>query len=256
MTPVVHLSEVMPTDAGTRLGPRLAVVVSLNFPDMTEVTAELVRRFTRTALQQAADLGFDWYLVDTSAPLPPVDVALAADAVLVLGGGDVDSELYGVGGPVPHEYGVDPQADAFTIQLIGRAVERALPLLAICRGSQLLNLTFGGTLTPDLEQWSLHRGDYVTGPLFIDEHVTVLPGTRLATILGDGDWTVRSGHHQAVAQVAPGLRPAALADDGVVESVEHPDAWAIGVQWHPEDDDGHGKDRELLFRALLEAARP
>ena len=94
----------------------------------------------------------------------------------------------------------------------------------------------------------------MTGPLFIDEHINVMPGTRLREILGCDDLVVRSGHHQAVAQVADELRTAALADDGLVEGVEHPSAWAIGVQWHPEDDDGHGKDRQALFRALLEAA--
>lgn len=253
MTPVVLLSEVTPADPGPRTGPKLAVVVSLNFPDMTEVTAELVRRFTRTALEQAAALGFDWFLVDTSAELPDETEALA-DAVLVLGGGDVDSELYGVPGPVPHEYGVDRSADDFTIRVIQRAVAGDIPVLAICRGSQLLNLSFGGTLIPDLTDWSLHRGDYVTGPLFIDEHVSVLPGTRLHAILGTTGIKVRSGHHQAVAQTAPGLRTAAVADDGVVEAVEHPTAWAIGVQWHPEDDDGHGDDRRALFSALLKAA--
>ena len=104
-------------------------------------------------------------------------------------------------------------------------------------------------MIPDLESWELHQGDYVTGPLFIDEHINVMPGTRLREILGCDDLVVRSGHHQAVAQVADELRTAALADDGLVEGVEHPSAWAIGVQWHPEDDDGHGKDRQALFRA-------
>jgi putative glutamine amidotransferase len=253
VTPVVTWDEVAPADEGPRTGPRLAVVVSLNFPDMTEVTAELVRRFTRTALTEAARLGFDWFLVDTSADLPDPEET-RADAVLVLGGGDVDSELYGVPGPVAHEYGVDPIADRFTIEVIRQAVARDVPLLAICRGSQLLNLSFGGTLVPDLVDWTLHRGDYVTGPLFLNEHVRILPGTRLHEILGVPDLVVRSGHHQAVAQVAPALRAAALADDGVVEAVEHPGAWAIGVQWHPEDDDGHGDDRRALFGALRKAA--
>lgn len=254
MKPVVTLADVLPADPGPRTGPRLAVVVSLNFPDMTEVTAELVRRFTRTALTEAADLGFDWTLTDTSLDLPAPAAVLDTDAVLVLGGGDVDSELYGVAGPARHEYGVDPQADMFTMDVIRGAVDRGVPLLSICRGSQLLNLAYGGTLIPDLESWELHRGDYVTGPLFIDEHINVMPGTRLREILGCDDLVVRSGHHQAVARVADELRTAALADDGLVEGVEHPSAWAIGVQWHPEDDDGHGKDRQALFRALLEAA--
>lgn len=252
-TSVVHEDEVLPVDPGTRLGPRVSVLVSLNFPDMNDHVADLVRRLTRTALTELAELGLDWRLVDTSAPLPTVDDALDTDAVLVLGGGDVDSELYGVPGPVPHEYGVDPAADRYTLDVITAAVDRDLPVLAVCRGSQLLNLAFGGTLVPDLDPWHLHRGDYASG-LFLDEHVTVEPGTRLESILGRRDWTVRSGHHQAVDVVAPALRRAAVADDGVVEAVEHPTAWAVGVQWHPEEDAGPGEDRVRLWTALRDAA--
>ena len=250
---VVLESEVVPADAGPRSGPRVNVLVSLNFPDMNAHVADLVRRFTRVALEELADLGFDWTLIDTSAPLPPLDEVLDTDALLVLGGGDIDSELYGVPGPVPNEYGVDPVADVFSMDAIRAAVGADLPLLAVCRGSQLLNLAFGGGIVPDLQPSHLHKGDYGTG-LFIDEHVTVEEGTRLAAILGRREWIVRSGHHQAVAEVAPSLRLAAVADDGVVEGVEHPEAWAIGVQWHPEDDDGHGHDRVLLWTALRDAA--
>jgi putative glutamine amidotransferase len=229
------------------------VLVSLNFPDLNDHVADLVRRFTRVALEELADLGVDWRLVDTSAPLPPLAAVLDTDALLLLGGGDVDSELYGVSGPVPNEYGVDPAADLFSMEAIRAGIAADVPVLAVCRGSQLLNLAHGGTLVPDLDPWHLHKGDYASG-LFIDEHVTLDEGTRLASILGRREWTVRSGHHQAVAQIAPGLRRAAVADDGVVEAVEHPTSWAIGVQWHPEDDDGHGHDRVLLWTALRDAA--
>jgi putative glutamine amidotransferase len=252
-TLLVRAAEVEPIDPGPRTGPRLAVLVSLNFPDMNDHVADLVRRFTRVALEEVALLGFDWRLVDTSAALPDAESTVDTDALLVLGGGDVDSELYGVPGPVPHEYGVDPEADLFSLDVLRLAVQRGVPVLAVCRGAQLLNLAFGGTLVPDLDPWHLHKGDYDSG-LFIDEHVTVDEGTRLHAILGEREWSVRSGHHQAVAEVAPALVRAAVADDGVVEGVEHPTAWAIGVQWHPEDDDGHGRDRALLWAALKDAA--
>ncbi len=250
---MVHLHEVLPDDPGPRTGPRLSVLVSLNFPDLNDHVADLVRSLTRVALEEAAGLGFDWRLVDTSAPLPEVATALDTDAVLILGGGDVDSELYGVPGPVPHEYGVDRAADDFTVDAIRGAVDRDVPVLAVCRGVQLLNVAYGGTLVPDLENSDLHHGDHDSG-LFLDEHVRVDEGTRLLSILGERDWHVRNGHHQAVDVVAPSLRRAAVADDGVVEAVEHPDAWAIGVQWHPEEGDGPGDDRALLWGALYDAA--
>ena len=252
-TRFVHAADVAPADPGPRTGPRVDVLVSLDFPDMNEHVGELVTRFTRTALEGCARLGLDWRLVDTSVVLPPVGEVLAADGLLLLGGGDVDSELYGVPGPVPHEYGVDPEADVHAIDVLRGAVDAGVPVLAVCRGSQLLNLAFGGTLVPDLDPWRLHRGDYASG-LFLDEHVTVEEGTRLAAILGEREWVVRSGHHQAVAEVAPALRRAAVADDGVVEAVEHPTAWAVGVQWHPEDDDSPSRTLELLWSALAGAA--
>lgn len=251
--PVVHLHEVLPEDEGPRTGPRLSVLVSLNFPDLNDHVADLVRALTKVALQEAASLGFDWRIVDTSEDLPDVAAALDTDAVLILGGGDVDSELYGVAGPVPQEYGVDVAADHFTIDAIRAAVAADVPVLAVCRGVQLLNVAYGGTLVPDLDPSHLHHGDHESG-LFLDEHVRIDEGTRLLEILGERDWHVRNGHHQAVDVVAPGLRRAAVADDGIVEAVEHPTAWAIGVQWHPEESDGPGDDRELLWRALRDAA--
>ncbi len=252
--PIVTIDHVTPANRVARTGPSISVLVSLNFPDMTDPVAELVRRFTSTAIQALDDLGCAWVVVDTSAPLPTVADTLRTEGILVLGGGDIDSEIYGVPGPVPHEYGVDRAADNFSMDVIRGAVDASIPILGVCRGAQLLNLAYGGTLVPDLADWTLHRGSYSAG-LFIDEHVVVVEGTRLHEILGTTELTVRSGHHQAVDKVAPGLRLTAVADDGVTEGVEHPSAWAVGVQWHPEDSDGSGTDLDALFGALAEACR-
>ena len=254
---MISLDDVQPARPGTRTGPRVAVLGSLNIPGQSDHVAELVIAFTSTVLQQIEDLDGDWTFIDTSAdpsaPRVTVSEVLTADAVVLLGGGDVDSELYGVPGPAPHEYGVDRAADDFCIDVIRGAVDAGIPVLGICRGSQLLNVAFGGSLVPDIVNAGLHHG--VSDDLMIDEAISVVEGTRLHAVLGCDRVVVRSGHHQAVDQVAPALRLAALAEDGVVEGVEHPEAWAVGVQWHPEDDDGPGDHRHSLFFALLAEAQ-
>jgi len=252
---VVTLDEVLPADPGPRSGPRVAVLVSLNFPDLTPPVADLVRRFTARALEALSERGADWSLVDTSAPLPGAGDVLDTDAVLLLGGGDVDSEVYGVEGPVPHEYGVDRDADEFCMEAILGAVDGGTPVLGICRGHQLVNVAFGGTLIPDIAEDGLHHGPH-GDELFVDERVDLEEGSRLRAILGTDAVVVRNGHHQAVADVAPALRRAAVASDGVVEAVEHPDSWVVGVQWHPEDTLGDPEGLEHLLDALLAAARP
>jgi putative glutamine amidotransferase len=251
---VVSLDEVLPADPGPRTGPRVAVLVSLNFPDLTPPVADLVRRFTGRALEVLAERGADWTLVDTTDSLPGVGDVLDTDAVLLLGGGDVDSEVYGIAGPVPHEYGVDRDADEFCMEAIRGAVDDGTPVLGICRGHQLVNVAFGGTLVPDIVEDGLHHGPH-GDELFVDEHVQLDDGSRLRAILGSDSVVVRNGHHQAVDEVAPSLRRAAVASDGLVEAVEHPEAWVVGVQWHPEDTLGDPEGLDQLVTALLDAAR-
>ncbi|MEV0670944.1 gamma-glutamyl-gamma-aminobutyrate hydrolase family protein [Mycobacterium sp. NPDC050441] len=237
--PVVLRADVEPSDVRTREPgrPHIAVLLSLNFPDLTEPVAALHRRFTRTALTALTVLEASFELVDTSEP-GSVDVVVDADGLLVLGGGDIAAACYGgPDGPLPNSYGVDEQADRVSLKMIRAYVDADRPVLGICRGSQLINVCYGGTIIGDITDYQLHRG----GPgehLFIDEKVEVLPGTRLAAILGAGPVVVRSGHHQAVDDVADELVVAAHARDGIVEGVEHPTDWVLGVQFHPEDYDG------------------
>jgi putative glutamine amidotransferase len=252
---VVTLDEVLPADPGPRTGPRVNVLVSLNFPDLTPPVADLVRRFTARALEVLAAHAADWTLVDTSSALPGVGDVLDTDAVVLLGGGDVDSEVYGIDGPVPHEYGVDREADEFCMEAIRGAVDAGTPVLGICRGHQLVNVAFGGTLVPDIAEDGLHHGPH-GDELFVDERVQLDDGTRLRAILGSDAVVVRNGHHQAVDEVAPSLRRAAVAADGLVEAVEHPEAWVVGVQWHPEDTLGDPEGLDQLVTSLLAAARP
>lgn len=255
----VHLKahEVAPVGLWSlRAGaPTVATVVSLNFPGLAPDTRDLMRRFTRAALQCLVNTGARPVLVDSSArQLPDPAVTATADAVLVLGGGDVDPALYGGEGPVPHAYGVDRRADLYTLDLLRRTLDRDVPLLAVGRGSQLLNLACGGTLVPDLGAGHGHRRE-PGNPMCPEEQVVLTPGSRLAGVFGAQRLTVRSDHHQAVDVVASRLRVAAVAADGVVEATEHRDhPWVVGVQWHPEDSYGSAADRGRLFSAFVEQA--
>lgn len=254
MTEPVTIADVMPGSAGGQTLPRIAVVVPLNFPDFTDETRELVIRFTSTALSALADFGAALQVIDVSDPdCPGLDGDVAG--VLLLGGGDVDPTLYGHRDPVPNLYGVDRGCDERTLGLIKSAVDAGMPILGICRGSQMINVAYGGTLIPDLGPDNPHRG-HGEDPMFLDDTVLIEPHTRLSNILGEQSLTVRNGHHQAVGEVAPDLTVAARGIDGVVEAVEHrdPHCWVLGVQWHPEDSDGPAYARQVLFNALLQQA--
>ncbi|KUI30476.1 gamma-glutamyl-gamma-aminobutyrate hydrolase family protein [Mycobacterium sp. GA-2829] len=252
MTAPITVSDVIPERPVTAAdAPLIGAVVPLNYPGLTDETRELVVRFTRSALTTLTELGARFALIDPSAdaPVQPRD---RLDGLVLLGGGDADPTLYGHHDEVPNLYGVDRRCDDRTLAAIRAALADRLPVFGICRGAQMLNLVYGGTLIPDLGPDTPHHG-HGDDPLFVDDPVHVDPDTRLAHILGRTEVTVRNGHHQAVGEVAPQLRVAARGIDGVVEAVEHrePDTWVLGVQWHPEDTDGPADDRKALFAAFL-----
>ncbi len=171
--------------------------------------------------------------------------ALAGDGIrgLVLTGGeDVEPARYGAA-PHPKLQDTDPARDAAEVALIAAARERRLPILAICRGIQILNVALGGTLYQDLAS---ERPGALTHEGTETRHgLRVEPGSLLERALGTRAATVNSRHHQAIRDLAPGLRAVAWAEDGVIEAVEaSPPPWTLAVQWHPED---------LTERALFDA---
>jgi putative glutamine amidotransferase len=255
MTAVVRIEEVTPARPAPA-GPvaHIGVLVSLNFPGLDVATAGLVRRFTRVALETLVELGAGYELFDTSLPLTEPERVARADGLILLGGGDIDPSCYRHGGPAPNTYGVDARADHDALAAIAAAEAAGRPVLGICRGSQLINVHRGGTIIPDIADPALHRGTG-TDPMFLDEKIQILPDTRLRALLGADVVVARSGHHQAVDAVGRGLRIAALAADGIVEGIEdpRPDRWLVGVQWHPEDDDGPEPDRLALFHGFITA---
>ena len=170
--------------------------------------------------------------------------ALAAVQGLVLTGGeDVAPARYGAT-PHPRLGDVDPVRDAAELALIAAARARRLPVLAICRGIQILNVALGGTLYQDLD--SERPGSVVHTDEMSRHAVRVEPGSLLERTLGARSASVNSRHHQAIRDLAPALKAVAWAEDGVIEAAEPADAaapWTVAVQWHPED---------LTERALFE----
>jgi putative glutamine amidotransferase len=191
------------------------------------------------------------------------DALEACHGVLLTGGADVDPGRYGDDERHP-SVDVDPERDEYESRLTRHALDRALPLLAICRGVQLLNVVAGGTLVQDISS-SLsssipHRRPKPSRIKRGRAHdVTIVPGTALAALLSgraapDGHVAVNSRHHQAVKQVAPGFRVSATAADGVIEAIERTSrGFCVGVQWHPEN---YWRTGEFsgLFEGLVAAA--
>ncbi|MDZ8160750.1 gamma-glutamyl-gamma-aminobutyrate hydrolase family protein [Microbacterium aquimaris] len=215
--------------------------------------ADELRALAQGAARAISATGLDARWVNAAAPDADADdLVAAARGVIVLGGADVDPALYGAHPDGAWMDSADAAADAFEAALIGGALERGVPLLTICRGTQLLNVVCGGTLIQDLGD-GMHREpnqDMVTHP------VEIHAGTHLAEVLGAGAHDVRSGHHQAVGTLGTGLVVSAIAPDGVVEAIEGQDArWIVGVQWHPEEAESDPAQLQLLLADFASAAR-
>jgi gamma-glutamyl-gamma-aminobutyrate hydrolase PuuD len=185
--------------------------------------------------------------------LPPVgtdpSVLSVLDGLVIAGGCDVDPASYAAA-PHPETVDTQPGRDEHESLLIRAALEQDLPLLAVCRGLQMLNVTLGGTLHQHLPDVVAHDAHQPGCAVFATTEVKIEPGTLTASILGDR--TIgRCYHHQALDVVAPGLQVTARAGDGTVEAAEVADHdFALGVQWHPEEN----PDDLRLFTALIRSA--
>jgi putative glutamine amidotransferase len=181
--------------------------------------------------------------------LDGVDETLdALDGLLFSGGSDLDPETYGADAH-PATNGLRPERDRAELALLEGALARDMPVLAVCRGFQVLNVARGGDLVqhlPDVVGDEKHRE--VAGS-FSDHDVRIEDGSKLGAVLGDSA-PVKSSHHQGVGTVGQGLREVAWADDGTVEGLEDPERrFAVGVLWHPEA----GEDTKLFDALVAEA---
>ena len=180
------------------------------------------------------------------------------DGLLLTGGGDIAGEHYDSAHP-DFIFDVDPDRDRVELFLAREALAKDVPLLAICRGHQLMNVALGGSLYEDVlrlmpsaikhDYW----GEYPRN--LLSHEVTVCADSLLARRLGRTTVRVNSLHHQGVRDVAPGLVASAHAPDGLIEGLEAPDRrYALGVQWHPENLIYDAPPMLSLFQGLVEAA--
>jgi putative glutamine amidotransferase len=187
--------------------------------------------------------------------VPPVEDGVeetldALDGIIFSGGNDLDPEAYGAE-PHPETRGTVPDRDRAELALLTAALQRDMPVLAVCRGSQVLNVARGGDIVQHLPEVVGTEAHRETPGVFSDHGVRLAPESRLAQLLGGDRAAVKSHHHQGYGRVGDGLREAAWADDGTVEALEDPSKrFAVGVLWHPEE----GEDA-ALFEALVAEAR-
>ena len=209
-----------------------------------------VSRFYVEGVERAGGLPIVLPVLDPSL----VEESLASiDGILVTGGGDVQPGRYGAL-PTADTYGVDPARDDYEIRLLEVAVAADLPLLATCRGMQVLNVTMGGSLIQHVPTVSTQQHWHTKQAREAVHTVKIEPDSHLAAALGATEVQVNSLHHQAIDQAAPGTRAVAWADDDTVEAIEIPGSLHIvAVQWHPELlVDWH--EQQGLFRQLVRDA--
>lgn len=182
------------------------------------------------------------------------------DAILISSGIDVDPSLYD---GEPHETidAIDTERDHTEIDLIHQAIEAEMPLLAVCRGVQVLNVALGGDLFAHIpecfESPIVHRVTADTPRKFgpTPHQVTLDPGSRLATLMETNQMEAMSWHHQAIDELGDGLVAIGHAPDGVIEALEMPNhPWLFGVQWHPELTAATDPAQQHLFNGLIRAA--
>jgi putative glutamine amidotransferase len=172
----------------------------------------------------------------------------ALDGLLFSGGADVDPDSYGADAH-PETNGTRPERDAGELALLQAALARDMPVLAVCRGLQIMNVARGGDLVQHLPDTVGHEEHRAVQGVFSEHDVRIEGDSRLGSVL-DGRAPVKSHHHQGVGQVGDGLREVAWADDGTIEGLEDPDRrFALGVLWHPEA----GEDARLFDALVAEA---
>ncbi len=237
----------MPAPSSVRARPCIGVTTAP--VRLGDRRADAIQREYSAAVAAAGGVPL---LIPSLPHLEAAELWRGLDGLLLTGGGDVDPGRYGQPA-APETASVDVERDEVELSLSRFAAERTAPVLGICRGCQVLNVAFGGTLVQ-------HLPDVTGQPHLVPEprsepahEVEVAEGSELRSILGPGSIEVNTVHHQGIAVLAPALRPVAWSPDGLVEGVEHRTRPILGVQWHPESMQ-HDAAQRRLFEWLVESA--
>ena len=188
---------------------------------------------------------------DDAAAEQPAEMLGLLDGLMLAGGSDIDPASYGAR-EHPETRGTWPERDRFELGLAHAALERDMPVLGICRGMQMLNVACGGTLAQHLPEVVGHEGHRHTPGAYSDHDVRLEPGSLAARAVGAESTAVKSHHHQGIDEMGEGLAAVVWAEpDETVEAIELPQRrYALGVLWHPEED-----ERSNVIGSLVEAAR-
>ena len=183
------------------------------------------------------------------------------DALVLMGGPDVDPSLYGQPAS-PRVYGVSPHQDAFESALLRAAIANQRPVLAVCRGMQLANVVLGGSLVqhlgdaPNAASLVDHApGEFPVGAEFVLHDITLAADCWLAHAVQSTTVRGASFHHQGIDRLADGFRGVGYAPDGLLEAIEHDNHRIIGVQWHPEDTSASDAAQQAIYEAFVRLAR-
>jgi putative glutamine amidotransferase len=227
---------------------------SIDHPTTPQKSKTALAILAKNAMDRLDRAGIDATLIeDLHLKTTPQAALDGRDILIVLGGGDVDPQVYSREKGASTICGSDPVADEFEVSLIQHAIASRKIVLGICRGMQLLNVARGGTLIQELGPDGAH---YVTADQtsFVEHTVRIEDKSRIAAIFETSEIKIHSAHHQAVEHLGQGLLASATAVDGVVEAIElEGDNLVLGVQWHPEAVNADQRQLDLLFSAMAVA---
>jgi putative glutamine amidotransferase len=246
----------MPGDPRLTQRPRIAVVAY-------HLADDRVPRWPRggfgvpapyiDALRRAGALAL---IVSPGETSEPAEILDRFDGLMLVGGGDVDPSLYGGDPGAEHIYGVEPDRDRLEIALLHEANGRNLPTLCICRGMQVMNIAFGGSLQrhlPDVPGLIDH-GVPTAGTESLHS-VTLEPRSRTGEAAGVEQLVCSSHHHQGVDRLGEGLRVSGRSPDGLIEAIEaEGEGWMIGLEWHPEETATQDPAQQAFFDRLAGAS--